>query len=311
MSLDVTGLTHGVPSAKGPSHSHALTPRAFEMKCDLWVLFCVREVSMKKVPVWCAAAGLFVGTVTLAAFAAPAVLERFSLGPFKDKAPFGPLDPLSQPHPRSERLTSANGRLTVSRFEFVPQESVPTGGGTIAHQRFFGRVTPGIQDALAAQPLPSLVRQPFLVPHALATMPPTTARGTIRALQRELKRAGCYTGKIDGAWGPVSRDAALMFVQSAGLTLPSDKPYQAILMQSRQRVAPACTDTAPTAKERRGPETPAGPIRSATSLQGPDIVAREADSRGGDTPQNPSFSKKFSDAPVRVSSWRSRHISGQ
>jgi hypothetical protein len=266
---------------------------------------------MTRVPVWCAAAGLFVGTVALAAFAAPAVLERFSLGPFNDKAPFGPLDPLSQPHPRSERLTSANGRLTVSRFDFVPQETVPTDGDRNVHQRFSARVTPRIQDALAPQPLPALVRQPFLVPHALANMPSTTASGTIRALQRELKRAGCYTGKIDGVWGPVSRDAALMFVESAGLTLPSDQPYQTLLTRSRQRVAPACTDTATTAKERTAPQTPAGPIRSATSLQGPDIVVREAGSSGGETPQKPSLTRDFSDARVRVSSWRSRHISGQ
>jgi hypothetical protein len=266
---------------------------------------------MKRVPVWCAAAGLFLGTVALASFAAPAVLERFSLGPLKNKARFGPLDPLAQPHPHSQRLTSANGRLTVSRFEFVPQETVPTGGGTIAHQRFYGGVTPRIQDGVAAKPMPSLVRQPFLVPHALANIPPTTASGTIRDLQRELKRVGCYTGKIDGEWGPVSRDAARMFVESVGLTLPSDKPYQAILTRSQQRVDPACTDTTPTAKERTTPQAPAGQIRSATSRQGPDIVAREADSRGGDTRQNHSFSKVFSGVPVQVSSWRRRHISGQ
>ena len=186
-----------------------------------------------------------------------------------------------------------------------------TGGGTIVHQRFSGRVTPTIQDGLAPKPMPSLVRQPFLVPHALANIPPTTTSGTIRALQRELKRVGCYTGKIDGTWGPVSRDAAIMFVQSAGLTLPSDEPYQTLLTRSQQRVAPGCTDTSPKVKERTARETPTGQIPSPTSPQGTDIVAREGSTRGGERRQDPSLSMGVSDARVRVSSWRSGSVSGR
>jgi hypothetical protein len=266
---------------------------------------------MIRVPAWCAAAGLFVGTVALAEFVAPAVLERFSLGPFKDRARFGPLDPLSQPHPRPQWLTSANDRLRVSRFEFVPQETMPIGSGTIVHQRFSGRVTPTIQNGLAAKPMPSLVREPFLVPHALANIPPTTTSGTIRALQRELKRVGCYAGKIDGAWGPVSRDAAIMFVQSAGLTLPSDKPYQTLLTRSRQRTAPGCTDTSPKVKERTARETPTGQIPSPTSSHGTDIEARDEPPRDGERRQDPSLSMGGSEARVQVSSWRSGSVSGR
>ena len=265
---------------------------------------------MTKVPVWSAAAGLFVGTVALAAIAAPAVLERFSLGPFKDKAPFGPLDPLSQPHPLSAPLTSASGRLTVSRFDFVPQAAARTDGDGNVRQRLPGHAAPTIQDGFSAKP--ALVRPPFLVPHALATIPPTTAPETIRALQHELKRVGCYTGEIDGAWGPVSRDAAITFVQSAGLALPLDKPYAALLTRSRQRFAAACTDTPAKTKEPTAHPTPHGESRSAMSLKGPDRGARDdVPAQGGPTRQDRYRSSSASSAPVQVSSWRSRPVSGQ
>jgi hypothetical protein len=266
---------------------------------------------MMRVPDWCAAAGLFVGTVALAEFVAPAVLEKFSLGPFKDKAPFGSLDPLSQPHPLSAPLTSASGRLTISRFDFVPPETMQTDGDGNVLQWVPGRVAPRIQDSVAAKPMPALVRQPFLVPHALANVPATTAPGKIRALQRELKRLGCYTGKIDGAWGPVSREAAIMFVQSAGLALPADKPYQAILRRSQQRFAPACTDTATQTKERAPHPTPTGQTPSATSPKGTGIVALDASSGGGAARQNSFLSHGVRDVTVQVSSWRKRPVSGQ
>lgn len=264
---------------------------------------------MIRVPVWSAAAGLFVGTVALAAFAAPAVLERFSLGPFNDKAPFGPLDPLSQPHALSAPLTSASSRLTVSRFDFVPQETAQTDGNGNVHQRLPGRAAPRTQDRLSAKPV--LVRPPFLVPHALATIPPTTAPGTIRALQRELKRLGCYTGEIDGAWGPVSRDAALMFAQSTGLALPSDKPYAALLTRSRQRFAAACTAAPAKTKQPTFHPTPHRESRSAMSPKGPGRVARDVSAVGGATRHNLYRTDGANAAPVQLSSWRRRPVSGE
>jgi hypothetical protein len=43
-------------------------------------------------------------------------------------------------------------------------------------------------------------------------------------MQRELKRVGCFSGAIDGAWGPHSRHALERFNQAAKLALQLDSP---------------------------------------------------------------------------------------
>lgn len=45
-----------------------------------------------------------------------------------------------------------------------------------------------------------------------------------KALQRELKRVGCYWGKIDGIWGRGSKAAMADFIQSVNAALPTKDP---------------------------------------------------------------------------------------
>ena len=257
---------------------------------------------MLKMPVWCAATGLFVGAIALAQFVAPAVLEKFSLGPFKDRPPFEPFHPLLQ------RPPSPSSGSSFSRFEFYPRDAWQTESDMSEHQRLPRQGTPRVQNGppLSAKPPASLVRQPYLVSHALAQIPPTAAPGTIRALQRELKRVGCYTGNIDGAWGPVSRYAAVMFAQSVDLALTPDKPYEIILARSRQSVGPACHDTISKTNNQTARRTTARRIASAAPSKSADLVARQVSTNGGERPQNRSFSVDGRPpAPAnQLSSWR-------
>lgn len=46
----------------------------------------------------------------------------------------------------------------------------------------------------------------------------------IKNLQRELKRVGCYWGKIDGVWGKGSKRSLIDFIEAVNSTLPAKKP---------------------------------------------------------------------------------------
>jgi hypothetical protein len=65
---------------------------------------------------------------------------------------------------------------------------------------------------------------------------------SIRALQSELKRLGCYPGRIDGDWGPASRYAAAKFTSAVNAALPVDKPEPALLALARRHQG-TCTKT--------------------------------------------------------------------
>lgn len=50
-----------------------------------------------------------------------------------------------------------------------------------------------------------------------------------KALQRELKRVGCYWGKIDGVWGKGSKWAMTDFMQAVNAALPTQDPDYILL----------------------------------------------------------------------------------
>lgn len=58
-------------------------------------------------------------------------------------------------------------------------------------------------------------------------------------LQRELKRIGCLTGRVDGVWGRGSQKALQSFAQRAGLNLGSE-PSQNALNEARRRLTGFC-----------------------------------------------------------------------
>jgi peptidoglycan hydrolase-like protein with peptidoglycan-binding domain len=82
-------------------------------------------------------------------------------------------------------------------------------------------------------------RAPMPVP---AASPPLHPVSLARALQRELKRAGCYHGEINGIWTPSTRQAMKAYTDIANAKLPvaSPDPVLLALIQGDQHLG--CTE---------------------------------------------------------------------
>jgi hypothetical protein len=80
--------------------------------------------------------------------------------------------------------------------------------------------------ARAPDPVPAAPSTP---PTAYRPIDPTDHAALARALQRELKRVGCYQGEITGAWTTSSRMAMKTFNERVNATLPVDNPDPVLL----------------------------------------------------------------------------------
>ena len=60
----------------------------------------------------------------------------------------------------------------------------------------------------------------------------------VRDLQTELRRVGCYSGRLDGSWGAGSKYAIRAFLQNLNSALPTDQPdhFMLSLLRSQQGV---------------------------------------------------------------------------
>jgi len=62
----------------------------------------------------------------------------------------------------------------------------------------------------------------------------------VRDLQTELRRVGCYSGKLDGSWGAGSKYAIRAFLQNLNSTLPTDQPDHFMLSLLRSQQGAVC-----------------------------------------------------------------------
>lgn len=67
----------------------------------------------------------------------------------------------------------------------------------------------------------------------------------VLALQRELRRVGCYNGRIDGSWGVGSKLAMQAFAQRVNAALPVDNPDYILLALVRSHSALVCGRNCP------------------------------------------------------------------
>ncbi len=74
---------------------------------------------------------------------------------------------------------------------------------------------------------------------------PTDRAALARALQRELKRVGCYQGEITGVWTTSSRMAMKTFNERVNATLPVDNPDPVLLSLVQGRRERACSAACP------------------------------------------------------------------
>lgn len=62
----------------------------------------------------------------------------------------------------------------------------------------------------------------------------------VRQLQKELRRVGCYDGRIDGSWGAGSKYAIRAFMQSVNSGLPTDAPDHFMLSLLKAQRGQVC-----------------------------------------------------------------------
>jgi hypothetical protein len=96
-------------------------------------------------------------------------------------------------------------------------------------------------------------RPPEAKPKPVTTnIDPSDRVALARALQRELKRVGCYGGEITGVWTTSTRMAMQAFTERVNATLPIDKPDPVLLslVQGHQQ-GDVCTPNAGPTKDAK------------------------------------------------------------
>jgi hypothetical protein len=116
--------------------------------------------------------------------------------------------------------------------------------------------------ARAPGPLPAAPSTPEA---AYRAVDPIDRAALARALQRELKRVGCYQGEITGVWTTSSRMAMKTFNERVNATLPIDSPDPVLLSLVQGHRDRAC-----------GAACPAGQIPVEGSACLPSAVAAKA-----------------------------------
>jgi uncharacterized caspase-like protein len=139
-----------------------------------------------------------------------------------------------------------------------------------AFRKQFGPSNP-VYDQLAASRIATLKRSeeqklaalqppPAAAPRVPSPQqgPPEDSKALAEALQRELQRVGCYTGKIDGEWGPGMRSALASFNLHAKMALPTARAEARSVEAVRKMLTRVCPEDrpAPTKTSRQAPSVP-------------------------------------------------------
>jgi hypothetical protein len=92
-------------------------------------------------------------------------------------------------------------------------------------------------------------RLPVGEPEAVAG-PPLDRLALARQIQRQLKRIGCYSGQVTGAWTPSVRQAMAALMDRTNATLPVDQPDPVLLAMVEGQSAGACSKACPAGQSR-------------------------------------------------------------
>jgi hypothetical protein len=139
-------------------------------------------------------------------------------------------------------------RLSDGRLEFIPRglqkpSGEPVGADTLSET---ARAEPTDRRSKQLDGVPTTLRAsaaPPYFPKTIEAVRNVASAATIRALQGELTRHGCYSGLVDGDWGPASRYAAATFIEAVNAKLPIDQPSEFLLALAHQHPSPACRRT--------------------------------------------------------------------
>lgn len=133
--------------------------------------------------------------------------------------------------------------------------------GTIVARTHYTAQGPGEQSAVFV--IPEKTEAPARIPAPSTIIDVPTDRAALaRALQRELKRVGCYSGDISGVWTTSSRMAMKSFVDRANAALPIDNPDPVLLSLVRNHQGLACIVECPPGQAAAGE----GPCQPSVAL---------------------------------------------
>jgi hypothetical protein len=111
------------------------------------------------------------------------------------------------------------------------------------------------------------------MPDSASLMPtnPDTRYKLITDIQQQLKRLGCYYGRIDGSWGVGSKDAMRSFTERVNAELPIDEPDYLLLTLLQSHNGKVCGECPPglafTADGRCVPQPTVAQSRPGDGLQ--------------------------------------------
>jgi hypothetical protein len=123
--------------------------------------------------------------------------------------------------------------------------------------------------------------------------------GLIRALQRELRRVGCYAGSIDGTWGDAPKKAMRAFLLDINASLPVEHPDDILLRLLRGQERRVCHAACPEEWATAEGCSADGPAASARSAPESTIAAAEAHP---EPPAPPGSVQASPDAAPRIAS---------
>ncbi len=145
---------------------------------------------------------------------------------------------------------------------------------------------------------------------------PSVQRQLARQIQSELKRVGCYSGRLDGSWGDRSRSAMANFIARVNASLPTNEPDVFLLSlikgQTQAVCGPACGGDEVLSGGRCVAQTvvaessETGSSSSLADETGPAVVAARPDplpgrmSIGGPVAAQPGVSTPVTEANVPV-----------
>lgn len=216
---------------------------------------------MFKVFVWSAAISA-TGAAALFVPIDPALLNGVGLS---GDEPAGIARPVSQDAGVPARIVSRNDRSRddatiriVNRPATSPYQAANEADGR-------GTADQPSRTASYAALLPIPAAPRLVAPPAPAAQAPRATTQTVRSLQRELRRVGCYHGRIDGDWGPASRFAMAAFTKAVNAALPTDRPDVVLLTLVRRHSGAACGNARSPVVQTALPYVPRATVKTSSA----------------------------------------------
>jgi peptidoglycan hydrolase-like protein with peptidoglycan-binding domain len=116
---------------------------------------------------------------------------------------------------------------------------------------------------------------------------PADTEKVTRAIQRQLRRARCYFGRVDGDWGPGTKRAMKMFMMRANASLPLEEPDYFHLSLLKNQQSATC-----------GPNCPRGQSLSSTGRCVPTAILARAGRKA-----RPAVRKRTASTAVSAWTW--------